>query len=772
MQAAAAAVVVISIGVAIVVGVSRQKAVAAARRAEASKLLALAQLRFQEDPTEALALATASLELADTNEARLFALRALWQGPPAWEIEPGIRYTRFPNFSPDGRQLAVSGPSPIVGVWSEDGGPPVRLPDHAITPRGGNVVGWASDDLLVTGVYKDRGSSVQVWSMPAGKKLRTIDFGAPSFWQVGARRLFARTEVASSPGFFDLRMWRLPDGEAEALGRVDGRKPGMTWTAFEPHGRGWLYSVGATTWFVPLPVGREPERVFSHHPGDVVANPLPVRPELLGQCDRTGENRQLFFPENGPPVTKILRRPASAPKANLFTTTDRWLSPDPDSESKVQLWETSALPRAWPLELKREGSWNGAYRAFDPAARVVVASTHNMTRLTFWPLPRRLPNVVDFPKDSGGAAFSPDGKWLAVGWPLFAPWRLSLRLWPLPGSGSTDVKVLDVPEPPLWGIGGFDPKGRFVFATGMEESAWIKPLDDSPVRIFEGHSKDANLCEGAVSPTGRLVAAANAFGKGSKTLRVWDVETGKVRLFDLLLPQRPPGTAPQVPEGFEGSVWRIAFLDDSTLFTSGQGGIRRWNLETGANQLVKAWAWDHIGVMSLTSDHREILYCEMDTDWTPPSVSCGAIDLGTGATRLLGGSGGTDPNASPVNLQPYVATQGDVYVLVGRDGSVRVGLRSGSEPHLLLGHTAAATSASISPDLRWVVSTSEDNTLRLWPMPDLSKPPLHTLPHDELLAKLKSLTNLRAVRDPASSTGWKIDLGPFPGWKNLPEWEP
>ena len=48
------------------------------------------------------------------------------------------------------------------------------------------------------------------------------------------------------------------------------------------------------------------------------------------------------------------------------------------------------------------------------------------------------------------------------------------------------------------------------------------------------------------------------------------------------------------------------------------------------------------------------------------------------------------------------------------------------------------------------------------------QPPLHTLPRDELLAKLRSLTNLRAVRDAKSATGWSIELGPFPGWKNVP----
>lgn len=55
-------------------------------------------------------------------------------------------------------------------------------------------------------------------------------------------------------------------------------------------------------------------------------------------------------------------------------------------------------------------------------------------------------------------------------------------------------------------------------------------------------------------------------------------------------------------------------------------------------------------------------------------------------------------------------------------------------------------------------------------MPDLAKPPLHTLPRAELLARLKSFTNLRAVPDPKASTGWTIELGPFPGWKNLPAW--
>jgi len=94
----------------------------------------------------------------------------------------------------------------------------------------------------------------------------------------------------------------------------------------------------------------------------------------------------------------------------------------------------------------------------------------------------------------------------------------------------------------------------------------------------------------------------------------------------------------------------------------------------------------------------------------------------------------------------------------------------GEDREKLLGHAGTVTTVAISPDLRWAASSADDGTLRLWPMPDLSKPPLHTPPHDELLAKLHSLTNLRAVRDPFSATGWTIELSPFPGWREVPTW--
>jgi hypothetical protein len=53
-------------------------------------------------------------------------------------------------------------------------------------------------------------------------------------------------------------------------------------------------------------------------------------------------------------------------------------------------------------------------------------------------------------------------------------------------------------------------------------------------------------------------------------------------------------------------------------------------------------------------------------------------------------------------------------------------------------------------------------------MPDVIKTPLHVQPLASLLAALRELTNLEVVEDPASSAGYRLEVGPFPGWKTAP----
>jgi WD40 repeat protein len=742
--------------------------VVAAQRAEASKLLVLAQLKLQEDPTEALAYTTASLELADTREARLMALRALQEAPPAWELSSEIGNNMAPAFSPDGHHLAVPGFTSEVGVWRDDGSPPLRLPGHETSASGGgNWAAWASSEMLVTGLWGGNSQQVHVWSVPGGQKLRTINFGTPSWWQVGPGRLLAETpeNPAEPKGALLLRSWPLPDGEPEVLGHVDRRRLGITSSFFEPHGRAWLYTKGTTIHTVPLPVDLGADRVFSRHGASIGLSQL-LAPDLLALRDKSGENRLLRFPENGPPVTTVVPKPGSAPVEAFATSSPRWIRGLPVTEARLRLWDTTALPGAQPLELRREGSWVLAGFALDPAGRTAVISTHGISRLTFWPLPARWPSVVDGYKWGGCPfAFSPDSRWLAT-----VKADRQLRLWPLPGTGSSEVRMLgvppDLPRDAIWWDMAFDPRGRYlIVATYPGDNTWIVPLDGSPFRRLSEDSSDTRLCFFAFSPTGRYVARAADYGRGPKTLRVWDVEAGVLHVFDSPVPQPPPGSTPRPPTGFEGAINSLAFVDDSTLYTAGDGGVRRWNLETGAQVLVKDSGPGAATSMTMSDDRRVAFTQRWPLDGTDdPCAPLERLDMATGVSTPLPRFG--DCTELPDTAGPLLASKSRDGILVLRAARV-----SASEAHLFTvpGKFAGALLA-ISPDLKWVASTSDDNTLRLWPMPDLDQPPLHTLPRDELVAKLKSLTNLRAVRDAKSATGWSIELGPFPGWRNIPAW--
>ena len=112
---------------------SRQKADAETQRAEASKLLALGQRRAGDVPTAALAYALKSLELADTEAGRLFALRVL-QHAPTMILAPAGREqgldAHSAAFSPNGDWLALGGTSKVQ-LLHRDGRNPLVLGDYA-----------------------------------------------------------------------------------------------------------------------------------------------------------------------------------------------------------------------------------------------------------------------------------------------------------------------------------------------------------------------------------------------------------------------------------------------------------------------------------------------------------------------------------------------------------------------------------------------------------------------------------------------------------------
>jgi WD40 repeat protein len=412
---------------------------------------------------------------------------------------------------------------------------------------------------------------------------------------------------------------------------------------------------------------------------------------------------------------------------------------------KVRLWPMAAPADADPLVLQRgEVTQFFATLDFHPLGRALATIDYNACAI--WPLARTYPAVIRrHTNEILSLTFGPGGKWLASGC-----LDGKVGVWPLHGKAPPAGGILmDEPGVQIAGLAAY-PDGETLIAATTAGLRRIS-LDDGEVH---GMFDDAQARGVKISPDGRLAAAcvklARRFDQPeSWVYRVWEVESGEeLWMFDPEGADPPRGGLP--PLGFD--------MDGRLLFKTPEG-LRAWDPETAETEVLLNGI---IKTFEVNTTGRRVAIV-VGPEEPEGAKKAAVLDLETGDVTFLETHGS---EVSNVVLDPEgtIAVSGDL------DGVLRVGLVDGAEPHLLLGHEHTAYFLAVDPKGRWIASGGEDRTVRLWPMPDLSKPPLHTLPHDELIAKLKTLTNLRVVRDPDSPTGWKLTHDPFPGWETVPEW--
>jgi WD40 repeat protein len=762
LTAAVASVIVGLAGVAIAIGISRAQAERArdvareeALRAEASRLVALGKLELEADPTVALAYARKSLKVHDGAEARRLALEALWRGPVA-TVLPVPKSTDgciLVSPSPDGEWLACGNWGSVITLFSADGKTRRALPNNRNAARLRFV--RFSDDSHRLATFAEGDPETVVWSVEGQEVARLRPGGFPHSF-VGDE-LGLKQEPRQGQNGVEYVARRLGSGQVRSLGRVQASGG---WDV-DRAGARLVYSKDRAVFARPFGPGvptRAEVKIGEHDSRVAGVNTDDATGWIVSIDERSearvwdGATHRLLRAVRGTERNRMFSSPIVGAHGTLLA----WLSL---REGAFPLWDLAGPPGAEPLLLhKGEASLGGGNGAFTSDGQWLVTALSN--KVAFWPLRMPWPRVLR--AGAGGlmaVAFAPDSKRIVSC-----------------GATATTVYPLTPDAPAARPIrsdtgGGFtcyglamEPDGRHLLLAATGWALLRAQLDGGRPAALVRVPPTESIQAVALDAAGRWAATTAVYAPdpNDRVLHVVDRRTGEARAFRL-----PASTG---AEAGSGGVWSLRFVASGRLISAGMAGLYSWDLETGTNECLHSTP---CGPTDGSADGRWLVVaCKGGEPATVASASGKEayeppfdlllVDSSTSQQRKI------DTHGSDI-WSVAMSLSGDAIATGDSSGTVRVGRREGSEPHLLVGAGGLVGSLAFSPGGRWI-ATAAGSEIRLWPMPDLSKPPLHTLPREALLAKLDSLTNVRVVADPSSPSGYKVDLAPFPGWKRVPEW--
>lgn len=291
-------------------------------------------------------------------------------------------------------------------------------------------------------------------------------------------------------------------------------------------------------------------------------------------------------------------------------------------------------------------------------------------------------------------AFSPDGKYA-----VSKSDKTTLKLWDI--TAGKEVRTFKGHSQRILSVASSSDSRYLLASTNDNNLEFWDITVGQKIRTFKGHFKKVNSV--AFSPDNKYAVS----GSDDRTLKLWEVSTGKeIRTF----------------KGHSSPVTSVDYSPDGRYIVSSsnegseRGYIKLWDVHTGrvAKSLERAEYLAYSDSIVFSPNGREIV----------SGIRHGGTKIALWDVRS-GRYGGAKPAKKLFTVRALDYSPNSRYIAYGgvanhtrHDSTAGIitlmDADRGNDIREFIGHTNPVTSVSFSPDSRYAVSGSHDNTIRLW----------------------------------------------------------